>query len=747
MKSGVARVAAGRAALQHGPIRLSRWAYLCCIVSATSITLAVFGLVDVVTLQRDLREQSTLLHARLDSMNVAVTRDFDALAGIATPGCTEELRARLVRASLESGFARAFFVRRPGDTVWCGPLGSKIFHGAPALAREVSTYGTRTTLVRETRLSETYIAAVRHASGMLMAAEVDSRFLDALTSEEFEGEPRWERARAHDGGIQVRWFQRDLTAPDKRVLFQRRAASSQHGMVLVQSVTVAHLVRRAVDSWPLLVTAILLLAFVAGVGVSRLVLNRASPHHRLWLALRKRRFEPLVQPIVELTTGRCIGGEVLMRWEHPVRGLLPPSEFILLAEETGMIVPMSDLVMIKARDRLAPLTVQYPGMYFSFNIIPAQLRDPAFADRLGQIFDAASLQRDSLLLEVTEREFVDENSSRALRALRNAGYRLAIDDFGTGHSSLATLETLPLDRLKIDREFVRTIDDDTITRPVLDSIITLAHSLSIPIIAEGVETQKQWDYLAARGVQYVQGYLVARPMPIKEFARWLSARQEGAPVTSGHAVARVHTPSTPQDSAAWGTPEGDGSQRMASVDPEELVAEMRGVVGVETRDRMHTLLRYPQCFVGSEAVEWLSEHLQISRRSAVRVGQRLVALGYIHHVADEHDFADGHLFYRFSESSAPVAPAAEGVGLPELGHVLRAMRSAGGVVPRTHLRLLVRYEGCFSGKEACAWLMNHFNISSAIAMWLGRELMRHGGLRHVFDDRPFADSDELYRFL
>jgi EAL domain-containing protein (putative c-di-GMP-specific phosphodiesterase class I) len=742
-----ARLVASSAALQNGPIRLSRWAYLCSLFCAASLVLSIYLLVDLSTLRRALGRESTLLHARLDSMNVAVTNDFNALAPAARDGCTAALRQRLVRVSLQSGFARAFFVRRPGDSLWCGPLGFKVFHGAPVLARPASGFDTRTTLVRETRLSEVYIATVRHRRGVLLAAEVDSRFLDALSSEAFEGEPRWDHAGSGDIGVRVRWLGRHALVSGSRLLFERRAASDRHGMVLVQSVTVRHLVRRALQSGPLLVAVILLLALVGGVLANRVVLNRASPHHRLWLALRKRRFEPLVQPIVELSTGRCIGGEVLMRWAHPVRGLLPPSEFILLAEETGMIVPMSDLVMIKARDRLAPLTRQHPGMYFSFNIIPAQLRDPAFAERLSQIFDVASLQRENLLLEVTEREFLDESSGRALCALKHAGYRLAIDDFGTGHSSLATLETLPLDRLKIDREFVRTIDDDTITRPVLDSIIALAHSLGIPIIAEGVETQKQWDYLAARGVQYVQGFLVARPMPTKEFARWLGARQADVPAPGEHGARHAVLPSTPPDAAAWGTRESDESQRLASLDSDQLVAEMRGVTGVETRDRMQMLLRHPACFVGSEAVDWLSAQLQISRRSAVRVGQRLVALGYVHHVAEEYDFADGYLFYRFSESAAPAAPAADGIGLPELGHVLRAMRSAGGVMPRTHLRRLVRYEGCFSGREACAWLMRHFNVSGPIALWLGRELMKNAGLRHVFDDRPFTDSDELYRFL
>lgn len=744
------RLAASRAALMQAPIRLSRWAYLCCLAVSLVLTSTAFTLIDVSALDREIRAESDALALQLDSMSTAVSAAFGDVAAGVESSCTEAQRMRLVRASLESAHARAFYMRAPDAVFWCGPMGPKMFYGAADLAGAAPTLNRRVNLVRASRLGVNTLVGARHASGQLVVAELDGRFVHSLTTVSAAARSAplldWDRALFSDAGIPVSRLGRRLAEAPGGVLFERRTSSPLHGVVLVQTVTVQHLLSRVLRKLPFLLVVVMLVAMIAGAVLNRLVLNRASPQHRLWLALRKRRFEPLVQPIVEVSTGNCVGGEVLMRWEHPVRGLLPPSEFILLAEETGMIVPMSDLVMIKARDRLAPLTATHPGLYFSFNIIPAQLRDPAFADRLDQIFDDASLRRENLLLELTEREFVDDSSSRALHALRKAGYRLAIDDFGTGHSSLATLESLPLDRLKIDREFVRTIDDDTVTRPVLDSIIALAHSLDIPMIAEGVETQTQWDYLAARGVQYVQGYLVARPMATKEFGRWLNARQGIAAVTTDeHELALGE--STPGSNPAWGTSESDIAQRLSQIDPERLVAEMRGVAGIDVRDRMHALMRYPQCFVGSEAVEWLAEHLQVSRRSAVRVGQRLVALGHVRHVVDEHDFQDGHYFFCFSESATSIPPSADGMNLPEMSHVLRALRSSGGVSVRTRLRALVRYEECFSGKEACTWLMQHFNVSRAIAVWLGRELMKSGGLRHVFDDRPFGDNEELYRFL
>jgi EAL domain-containing protein (putative c-di-GMP-specific phosphodiesterase class I) len=301
-----------------------------------------------------------------------------------------------------------------------------------------------------------------------------------------------------------------------------------------------HAELRASDVWramrgavlPWLVAA-LAIALGATLLIDQRLAARGSPERRMLRAMRKRQFEPVAQPIVSLATGECVGAEVLMRWAHPVRGLLPPAEFIALAEESGMIVPMSEILMRKARDQLAPLARRYPHLYFSFNVTSAQLRDPAFPAKARAIFDEVSLPPRAVLLELIEREAVDRQGELALAQLRSLGFRLAMDDFGTGESSLASLQALAFDRIKVDREFVRTIDEHSRRRPVLDTVIRLGHDLGVPLIAEGVETRAQWDYLSARGVQAVQGFLVARPMPIDAFGRWLDEHARKAPSVAG----------------------------------------------------------------------------------------------------------------------------------------------------------------------------------------------------------------------
>lgn len=456
---------------------------------------------------------------------------------------------------------------------------------------------------------------------------------------------------------------------------------------------------RAIDQRGRLLLVTGLIALVALLTLLRQLRDRANPQRRLSLALRKRRFEPFVQPIVEVQTGRCVGGEVLMRWAHPARGILPPVEFIELAEDSRLIVPMSEIVMTKARDRLARVLERHDGLYCSFNITSAQLRDPACESRLTHIFDATSLPRQHLLLELTERAFVDRNSLSSLRALRESGDRLAIDDFGTGHSSLATIEQLPLDRIKIDREFVRTIESDTVTRPVLDTIITLAHALKIPMIAEGIETQAQWDYLAARGVQYVQGFLIARPMSTDDFDDWIDEYQAVLPtIASG--------PLTPRRVAAISEQRprtSTAETAMPKLELERQVADMRGIDGVDVRDRMYALRRYPLCFVGRKAVDWLANRLQVSRATAVRIGERMAALGFLRHVVEEHDFADAFLFFRFVSSDAEIANEAKRAPLPDLDGVLAEMRGENGLVSTVRRRHLIDSDACFTRRHACEW--------------------------------------------
>jgi EAL domain-containing protein (putative c-di-GMP-specific phosphodiesterase class I) len=392
---------------------------------------------------------------------------------------------------------------------------------------------------------------------------------------------------------------------------------------------------RLIGHWPLPAGA----AALTTLWICALVWSRAMARSRLVRrierALRKRQFEPFVQPIVDIANGRCVGGEVLMRWAHPERGILPPSEFIDEAERTGLIVAMSALVMERAAHRLAPLAQARPDLYFSFNVTAGQLRRPSFAAELADIFNAETLPRAQVLLELTEREALDPLTQRTVRALHAAGWRIAIDDFGTGQSSLAALEQMPIDRLKIDRAFVSAVGEQAARRPVLDAIIGLARDLGVRLVAEGVETQVQWDYLAQRQVDSAQGYLVARPMALDAFGRWFEGRL--APFGS------------PPDGSSNDRPAGNVAQGPAALLHDERLTgiwqAMLAAGGVDIRDRLFHLRPYRQCFIGREAVDWLVRHAHVSRAEAVRMGRRLVALGCLKHVLDEHDFRDGEYFY------------------------------------------------------------------------------------------------------
>lgn len=462
---------------------------------------------------------------------------------------------------------------------------------------------------------------------------------------------------------------------------------------------------------------------VAAAWIWRRALMRARLFNRLEIALRKRQFEPFVQPIVDVATGQCVGGEVLMRWLHPQRGVLGPGEFIEEAERSGLIVGMSDLVMARAAHRLAPLAAAHPQLYFSFNITPEQLRGADFVHHLGEIFRPDTLPREQVLLELTEREFVDPAASRMLLALRGAGWRIAIDDFGTGQSSLSTIEQLPIDRIKIDRAFVSAIDGNTVSRPVLDVIIKLAQELQVGLIAEGVETQSQWDYLAARHVGCAQGFLFARPMPIDAYVRWVS--EQAVPVAGGAVTPRAVATA--------------GEEAQAPL--HELCQRLASTGGLDIRDRVYRLHRYERCFVGREAVDWVTRHLTVSRSAALRIGRQLMALGLMRHVLDEHDFEDADLYYRLipgdAASAQPVVPAA--------ADLAQALSSVHGLPWLDQVRGLLRHRRCNSGRSIVSWLSARYEVPRATATQWAVQLMRQGRLRHVFDDQPFRDDATLYR--
>ena len=227
------------------------------------------------------------------------------------------------------------------------------------------------------------------------------------------------------------------------------------------------------------------------------------------------------QPIVALADGAIVGFEALVRWPHPRRGVLQPSQFIPLAEETGAIVPIGSWVLERACTDLAGwLRNRKRGtsLYVSVNVSARQFRETGFVDRVRRVLATSGLPASALMLELTESMLLphEDRIRSDLRELRAGGVRLALDDFGTGYSSLSYLKGLPVDIVKIDKSFVDDIDTSEPQRALVEGIIRMARTLQLGVIAEGIGNETQRDKLVAMGCRFGQGYLLAMPMPADE---------------------------------------------------------------------------------------------------------------------------------------------------------------------------------------------------------------------------------------
>ena len=280
--------------------------------------------------------------------------------------------------------------------------------------------------------------------------------------------------------------------------------------------------------------------FSIGLGLSALLIGmviwfsrqRLSPAAGLAIAIRKREFVVHYQPIIEIATGRCVAAEALLRWHDPDGGWIPPDSFIPLAEETGLIAGLTDLMIDRVVEDMGRLLRADRNLHISINISGEDMESGRFLPVLGQALKRSGIAASQIWLEVTERGFIRaEAASTAVAAARAAGHMVTIDDFGTGYSSLSLLEQLPLDALKIDKSFIDAIAKGAAISVVTSHIIDMAHGLGFHIVAEGVETAEQEDYLRGARVQFAQGWLYAKPLPAREFEAFLSGvRTPGQPL-------------------------------------------------------------------------------------------------------------------------------------------------------------------------------------------------------------------------
>lgn len=237
------------------------------------------------------------------------------------------------------------------------------------------------------------------------------------------------------------------------------------------------------------------------------------------------------QPQVELKTGRLIGVEALVRWKHPRQGLVPPDDFIPLAEETGLIVPIGEWVLREAcRQQVDWQRQGYPALRMAVNVSGRQLKQPDFIETVDLILTETGIVPSDLELEITESIIMRDVKSTIMELtdLRVRGIRLSIDDFGTGYSSLSYLNRFPVDQLKIDHSFVLRLLSDKEPVVIIDAVIGLGRSMNLEVIAEGIESEQQLEILAARGCHLGQGYLFSRPIPEPELREKFFARAIGS---------------------------------------------------------------------------------------------------------------------------------------------------------------------------------------------------------------------------
>jgi diguanylate cyclase (GGDEF)-like protein/PAS domain S-box-containing protein len=258
------------------------------------------------------------------------------------------------------------------------------------------------------------------------------------------------------------------------------------------------------------------------------IISRFELEADLRKALEKHELRVHYQPIVQLQSEKCIEVEALVRWQHPTRGLINPGEFISIAEDTGLIIPMGLWVLEEACRHAASWQQSYPSeppLQVSVNLSPRQFEHADLLADVRQALEQAKLPPASLRLEVTEGVIMrdTESSIRTLRELKELGIRIAIDDFGTGYSSLSYLKMLPLDVLKIDRSFVRGIGQNTEDDAIVQAIISLARSLGLGVTAEGIETAGQAELLRQWSCEKGQGFLFAHPLEAGKVGALLGA--------------------------------------------------------------------------------------------------------------------------------------------------------------------------------------------------------------------------------
>ena len=231
-------------------------------------------------------------------------------------------------------------------------------------------------------------------------------------------------------------------------------------------------------------------------------------------ALSQAQFQLHYQPQIDIVSGKLVGFEALLCWHHPVQGMIAPDRFIPMAEKTGLIIPIGEWVIREACEKGAKLQ----NVKIAVNLSARQFHQDNLVESIQKILEETGMTPEYLELEITESALIHSVESAIIKMeqLIHLGTTISLDDFGTGYSSLSYLKRFPIDMLKIDKSFIDELTTDPESEVIVKTIIVMAHSLGLKVIAEGVETQEQLSMLGERGCDQAQGYLITRPLPFQQ---------------------------------------------------------------------------------------------------------------------------------------------------------------------------------------------------------------------------------------
>jgi EAL domain-containing protein (putative c-di-GMP-specific phosphodiesterase class I) len=257
------------------------------------------------------------------------------------------------------------------------------------------------------------------------------------------------------------------------------------------------------------------------------MLHRLEIEADLHRALENNEFVLNFQPKIDVRTGSVGGVEALVRWQHPRKGLVPPGQFIPVAEETGLIVPLGRWVLNDACRRIQGLAAfGCDPVGVAVNLSPRQFREASIVDEVRSALEDTGLPPQLLEVEITEESAMEDTNHGlcVLQGLKELGIRIGIDDFGVGYSSLGYMKRFPIDTVKIDRSFIRNVDSDRKDAAIVSGIIVLARSLGACVVAEGVETEGHYQLLRAKGCDEIQGFYFSRPLTFEALVEYIQQK-------------------------------------------------------------------------------------------------------------------------------------------------------------------------------------------------------------------------------